>query len=260
MRPLRIVTAILLGWALGMPASGQAAENPATSPPMPSVETQNQKQTPDIDMPVYKPPKRSSPKGRVGGGIRGGDGPSLYVLAPDHVGFTKDEQPTLYWYLSKTTSLPLEFSLLDTRLGVEKKVQRLNSPAQPGVQSISLKGLEIKLEPSVQYMWYVTLVVGPKKTSKDVVVGGTIERITKVEELTLCQSKNGDAVFRYAECGLWYNAIALLSAMIDKTPDDLTRRKQRACLLLQIGLWEPARADYPELRDTDCKVSAHGLD
>ena len=249
MRPLRIAIAILLGWVLGMPASGQAAENPATSPMKPSVEAPAQEPAQaGTGMPVYKPPKRSIPKGRVGGGIRGGDGPALYVLAPDHVGFTKDEQPSLFWYLSKTTSLPLEFTLIDGRAVKPIIETKLKAPAQPGVRRISLKDLGIKLEPGVQYKWFITLQVGAEASSKDVVAGGTIERIPFIEALSihLSAAKNGDAVFRYAEAGLWYDAIATISEMIEKTPDDRKLRKQRASLLQQVGLWEVARHDSPE--------------
>lgn len=244
MRPLRIAIAILLGWVLGMPASGQAAEEQGRSSTMPSVGTQSQKQAPDTDMPVYKPPKRSIPKGRVGGGIRGGDAPAIYVLAPDHVGLTKDEQPSLYWYLSKTTTLPLEFTLIDTRAIKPMLEKRLKPPTQPGVQRISLKEFGAKLEPSVQYKWFVTMVLGPESSSKDIVAGGTIERLPFVEWL-MCAG-NGDTVTRYAECGLWYDAIMTISEMIDKAPDDRTFRKQRASLLQQVGLWEVGRYDNPE--------------
>ena len=247
MRPLGIATAILLGWALGMPTLGQTAEEQGRSSTAPSADVQNQNPAQAAnDMPVYKPFKRSIPRGRVGGGIRGGDGPALYVLAPDHVGFTKDEQPSLYWYLSKTTSLPLEFTLLDTRAVKPNLETKLKAPTQPGVQRISLKDFGIKLETGVQYKWFVTLVVGPEASSRDVVAGGTIERILFIEWLSLCQSKNGDAVFRYAECGLWYDAIATISEKIEKAPDDRTLRKQRASLLQQVGLWEVGRYDNPE--------------
>ena len=115
MRPLRIAIAILLGWTIGMPDLGQAAEEQTRGPmTTQGVEAQKQQMS-QGDVPIYKPRKQSMPKGRVGGGIRGGDGPALYVLAPDHVGFTKDEQPSLFWYLSKPTSLPLEFTLIDGR-------------------------------------------------------------------------------------------------------------------------------------------------
>ena len=248
MRPLRIATAILLGWAVWTPSPVQAAEPQAGGPvTTPGVEAQKQQMS-QGDLPIYKPRKQSTPKGRVGGGIRGGDGPALYVLAPDHVGFTKDEQPSLFWYLSKTTSLPLEFTLIDSQAIKPMIETKLKAPAQPGVQRISLKELGIKLEPGVQYKWFITLQVGAEASSKDVVAGGTIERIPFIEALSihLPSAKNGDAVFRYAEAGLWYDAIATISEMIDKAPDDRKLRKQRASLLQQVNLWEVARYDSPE--------------
>lgn len=247
MRFLMMATAVLLGWAVGMPVPGQAAEGQGRSPAAPNVgaEHQNSIQS-TADMPVYVPPKRSIPKGRVGGGIRGGEGPALYVLAPDHVGLTKDEQPSLFWYLSKTTSLPLEFTFIDSRAVKPLLEKRLASPSRPGVQRISLKDLEIRMEPGVQYKWFVTLAVGKEASSKDVVAGGTIERIPYVELLVLCQGLNGNAVNDLAKCGLWYDAIATLSDMIEAAPEDRKLKKQRAALLQQVGLWEVARYDNSE--------------
>ena len=247
MRPITIATVILFGLALWALSAGHAAEPQADGPmTTQGVEAQKQ-QTPQGDLPIYKPRKQSTPKGRVGGGIRGGDGPALYVLAPDHVGFTKDEQPSLFWYLSKTTSLPVEFTLIDSRAVKPIVETKLKAPAQPGVRRISLKDLGIKLEPGVQYKWFITLQVGAEASSKDVVAGGTIECIPFLEALPHLEvPKNGEAVFRYAEAGLWYDAIATISEMIDKAPDDRKLRKQRASLLQQVGLWEVARHDSPE--------------
>lgn len=248
MRSLRIVTALLLGWSVGIPVTSvSAGERPGQFETAQSIETQKPP-SPAGEIPIYKPRRQSTPKGRVGGGIRGGDGPALYVLAPDHVGFTKEEQPALFWYQSKTTSLPLDFTLIDSRAIKPVLETRLRASDQPGVQRISLKDLGIKLEPGVQYKWFVTLALGPEASSKDVVAGGTIERIPFIEALSihLASAKNGDAVFRYAEAGLWYDAIATISELIDKAPDDRKLRKQRASLLQQVGLWEVARHDSPE--------------
>src|SRR5271168_697816 len=53
-------------------------------------------------MPHYVPPMRGAPGGRTGGGSRGikGSDLTIAVLAPDHVGLTAEDQPTLYWYAS----------------------------------------------------------------------------------------------------------------------------------------------------------------
>ena len=41
-------------------------------------------------LPLYQPPKKLTPRARVGGGLRGTDGtdPVLVALVPDHVGLT----------------------------------------------------------------------------------------------------------------------------------------------------------------------------
>jgi hypothetical protein len=102
-------------------------------------------------IPLYKPRKDSTPRGRVDGGFRGGDKgePVLRVLAPDHVGFTVKGEPPLYWYLSKETSLPIEFTLVDTRAIPPIVETSLSSPAHAGVQKVWLKDLGKSLEPGV---------------------------------------------------------------------------------------------------------------
>ena len=60
----------------------------------------------DANVPVYNPPSRGAPGGRIGGGTRGG-GQNVFVLsvlAPDHSAFTTSEQPSLYWFISNPTS------------------------------------------------------------------------------------------------------------------------------------------------------------
>src|SRR5262249_44782001 len=84
------------------------------------------------DAPVYNPPSRGAPGGRIGGGTRGGGNIFvLSVLAPDHSGLTTSEQPSLYWFISKTTSLPVEVTLMDPQ-GIKPILEtQLPAPTQP---------------------------------------------------------------------------------------------------------------------------------
>lgn len=88
------------------PAPAISAD-PRERPAPPDAKAQNRKLATPAGMPVYQPPLRGAPGGRVGGSSRGaGDElPSLYALAPDHTGLTAQEQPCLYWYLSQSDSL-----------------------------------------------------------------------------------------------------------------------------------------------------------
>ena len=47
----------------------------------------------------------------------------------------------------------------------------------------------------------------------------------------------------YAEAGLWYDALAAVSEMIERAPDNRELRRQRAALLAQVGL--------PPIEDTE---------
>lgn len=198
-------------------------------------------------LPVYKPPRRGSPAGRVAGGTRGAGHalPLMSALAPDHTGFSVHAQPTLYWYLSEAVPYPIEFTLIDDR-AVEPLLEKRLPPNQaPGVKPIPLEAYRVSLKPGVPYQWYVTLVVDPDQRSRDIVVGGAIERMPSPEALRSQLARVGpaQAPFVYAEAGLWYDAVMAASQMIDGAPQDHRWRRQRAALLEQVGLDTIAKDD-----------------
>ena len=57
----------------------------------------------ELSQPLYAPPKKLTPRARVGGDVRGTDGtdPEVKALVPDHVGYTVKETPAVNWFLSK---------------------------------------------------------------------------------------------------------------------------------------------------------------
>jgi uncharacterized protein (UPF0335 family) len=192
------------------------------------------------DAPVYKPPTRGAPGGRVGGGTRGTqrDVFVLSVLAPDHSGFTTSEQPSLYWYISAPTSLPVELTVMDPQ-GVQPILEtRLSSAGKAGVQRIRLADYNVRLSPGAAYRWFVAVVPDSDRRSKDIMAGGAIERVETPEELKakLAQTVNKDAPFVYAEAGMWYDALRAISDLIEAAPQDQELRKQRAAMLAQVGL------------------------
>ncbi|MCK4951015.1 MAG: DUF928 domain-containing protein, partial [Gammaproteobacteria bacterium] len=197
--------------------------------------------TAKIKVPVYKPPKRGAPAARVGGGTRGVDGvlPDVYVLAPDHVGLTTHEQPTLSWYMSKPTAIHFEFSLIDEN-GIEPLLELTLEAGnlKAGIQGLDLAKYGIKLKPEVQYQWSVALVPDSKKRSSDVIASGMIERRGVDNSIAerLSKADAQEDVFIYAEKGYWYDAVSELSVLIDKNPGNKILRQQRAELLKQAGL------------------------
>jgi Domain of Unknown Function (DUF928) len=193
-------------------------------------------------MPVYKPPLRGAPGGRLGGGTRGGGDQSLLVsaFAPDHLGLTSHEQPSLYWFLSAPTKYPIKFTLIEAKAQKPLVEIPISHAIQPGVQAVRLADYNVRLKTGVQYQWYVAVVTDPEQRSKDIISGGEIERVdldpgvrTKLE-----QAGKSNAAFVYAEEGFWYDALSALADLIATTPGDSIYHKQRAALLSQVGLKE----------------------
>ena len=194
----------------------------------------------DATVPVYTPPKRGAPGGRVGGGTRGiqRDVFILSVLAPDHSGLTTSEQPSLYWFISTATTLPIEVTVMDPQ-GVQPILEtRLPSPIKAGVQRIRLADHNVRLAPGAAYRWFVSVVPDADRRSKDIMAGGAIERVEVPDDLKAKLNKAGKngAFHLYTEAGLWYDALKAISDQIDAAPDDQQLRKQRSALLSQVGL------------------------
>jgi len=190
---------------------------------------------------IYTPPKKLTPRARVGGALRGMEGnePELVALVPDHVGLTVKQTPTLNWYLSKPTTYPLRFTLNDTQKIRPIYEGSISTPMEAGVQSIDLKSLGLTLEPNVQYRWFVSASPNPESPSRDIVAGGMIERCEFSECLTVTSvilTCDPESVRTNALIGFWYDAMGCVCSLIEKDPKDPSLRRLRAALLRQVGL------------------------
>jgi hypothetical protein len=236
---LLFVSALVIGVIVPLGVRAQSA--PASRN---SASTFDQSKQPVIPIvvPIYKPPVSGAPGGRVGGGTRSGDQTFvLSVLAPNLTGLTAEDQPVLYWYLSKPLSSSIEFTINDgsTTPLLEKT---LTPPFEPGLQRLRLSEFGVHLAAGKQYQWFVGLVSDSKRRSKDILAGATIERIERSAVPVIATDRVATAR-RHAEAGYWYDAIALLSEQIEATPADSIARSQRAALLQQVGLHEIADYD-----------------
>jgi hypothetical protein len=89
-----------------------AARGGSADPTSLKLESTQGTQAVPTGMLVYQPPGRSATRSRIGGGTQAAAGGMLreLVLAPDHTGLTREEQPTLYWYIPQATTHPIEFT------------------------------------------------------------------------------------------------------------------------------------------------------
>jgi hypothetical protein len=248
MNALRVIAlALCAGLTLLVGGPGATFENQTGRRAPPSVALQAGATLPGGSAPVYSPPRRGAPSAgsRIGGATRGTgqEAFSLFALAPaDHTGLTVREQPSLYWFISSTTASPLEFTISDPKAPRPLLEARLPQPARPGVQRVRLADLGGRLATGVPYEWYVVVVRDPERRSRDILAGGMIERTDLPEALRVKVSAAPPAQVPslYAEAGLWYDALAAVSDLIESRPHDAGPRRQRAALLEQVGLREAA--------------------
>ena len=188
----------------------------------------------------FRPPTSSAPSVRVTGGSRGtGDTLlTLDVLAPDDIGITTSEQPSLFWFQSRPADAKFELTLLQ-----ENKVKPLvqvtvERSSKAGIQRLKLSEQGVKLAVGVEYQWVVALITDPDNRSTDLVASGVIKRVEPSAELKEKIAQASPAVLPgvYAEAGIWYDALSVLSDQIEAHPGDKALRETRVDLLRQVGL------------------------
>jgi hypothetical protein len=171
--------------------------------------------------------------------------PLLAALAPDHIGLTVQEQPTLYWYLAEAVPNRIELTLIGENTDQPLLARTFDSPTAPGVQRVRLADYGVHLQMGVPYRWFVTLGPEPSHVPAYSIAGAAIERVelTAGLQAQLAQTNAREAVSTYAAAGLWYDALRVLSDLIEAAPGDSLLRQQRAALLEQVGLTDIAKED-----------------
>jgi len=200
----------------------------------------------------FRPPTTGAPSVRVTGGSRGGDDNeiTLEVLAPDDIGMTTDEQPSLFWFQSKSANAKFELTLLQ-----ENKVKPLvqvmvERSAKPGIHRMKLADHGVKLSPGVEYQLVVALVSDPDNRSSDLVASGAIKRVEPTADLKgkIATATPASLPGVYAEAGIWYDALSLLTDQVEANPGNKALRETRADLLRQVGLKAAARSELALLK------------
>ena len=162
----------------------------------------------------------------MGGGRRGTgtDVPQVYVLVPDHVGYTASQQPILYWYMSDgaTGEVKFELTLIDENSVDPMIDKRFAAPQRAGLQRLDLADHGVKLRPGEEYQWSIALVADSSDRSKDAVSSGWIERVPEPEGLTDKLSAAGPegAASVYGDEGLWYDTLAAACDELKRKPGE----------------------------------------
>jgi hypothetical protein len=173
-----MIMSIAAGLVLSLPGKPLAEEKPRRDTPTTIVQSGVE----GIARPLlYIPPRKVAPTpgSRRGGGTRGMNKsvPVISVVAPDHVGWTLQTQPVLYWIASTKQNLPYEFVLIADNAEEPVVKTRLPQPAPPGIQQIRLADYNVKLSPGERYHRSVVLVLDSDELSGNIVAKGLVERV-----------------------------------------------------------------------------------
>ena len=193
--------------------------------------------------PMYRPPMPDGPKVRVDGHVRGTDDAvlTLTVLAPERVGLTTKEQPTLYWFQSKPISSRFELTIVQGNATKPVLDAKFEATAA-GIQRVRLADYNISLAEGVEYRWSVAIVIDPENRSSDIVASGVIKRVKPTEDLLkrLHGAPSSELPYIYADEGVWYDSLEALSQLVDAKPKDAKLREIRAVYFMQVGLHDAA--------------------
>ncbi len=232
---------VVVGLGVAALSSPMTWDGPSNTFMTPRVEAQTK-------LPLFKPPLRGAPARRMGAGTRsdGDTTHALFALVPKRVeGLTLQNQPSLYWYLSRDTMThPVEVTLTQGK-GITSAIVtefQLDPPLQAGIHRIRLDQRNVSLEPGKRYQWTVALIRDPNDRSQDVVSGGIIKRVepgdleaAEREQLKRLsrQQDQKEKLHIYLSAGIWYDGVSVLSDLIDASPQDTHLRELRASLCEQ---------------------------
>lgn len=215
------------------------------SSPNGTAQTAQDHTHPPRGAPIYRPPPRSAPGGRISGATRSThrQQTQLTVLAPDHTGMTVRADPTLYWYMSDGPRGGLRMTIINSETDEPLYDEVFDAPERGGMYSFSLRQHGLQLAPRVRYRWIVSMT-DPQAPGQPLLTSGIIEWSPSGALLIRDQARTaGNAAALYATNGLWYDAIDALSERIRLHPRDRRLREQRAALLDQVGLHGAAAFD-----------------
>jgi len=195
--------------------------------------------------PIFAPPNREMPEWIVGGRMRSvtlPGTPEVQALVPAAWGLTLSDQPNLYWHLSALSKRRVKIGLEAFDSAERLFEVTLDGPFEPGVHRIRLADHGVRLQLGVEYRWFVQLAPDASRSWESKIAEGGIERIAPDARLRsdLAGAKPSRRASVLAAAGIWYDALDAVSKRVEAAPDDPGPRKQRAVLLKQVGLPEPA--------------------
>ncbi len=164
----------------------------------------------------------------------------LRILLPEsNFGYTLRDYPTFFWYMPQlkvpAAGLELRIRPMGGDRNSEQVYQVANSDLKAGIMSFTLPTENPPLAEDQEYKWEVRL----KCTEQTFIYAtGNIKRM-KTDNPELSQKLAAAPVEDYpailAEAGVWYDALAMLTALQKENPKDATLAEDWVSILKMIG-------------------------
>jgi hypothetical protein len=188
-----------------------------------------------LPLPTYSAPEGAESVGwmRQFGAVRGGsEAAGIETRAPSsHVGLTLSESPRLWWYLSEESNLPVQVTLSDDSKFEPLLRVELPGPFSKGLHVIDLAEQGVKLEPDVDYRWFVSLIVDADRPSRNPVAVGALREISESDSRrqAVRESPPSERGHTLARLGLWYDAYDFFASISAAHPgfEPVMRHRER---------------------------------
>lgn len=137
----------------------------------------------------------------------------INLLAPnDHIATTVSGHPTFLWNVSKTTSVPMRFALVESSVA-EPVLELQLKVEKPGIYEIKVPPNIPELKVGRIYRWTVSLTCNETSPSQDSYAYVIFERVpitSKLAQELAVATNERERSLVYAQSGIWYDAISTM--------------------------------------------------
>jgi len=199
----------------------------------------------DGPAPDYAAPADPFAWTRMTGATRSGSAAQagLHALVPSHVAHTTAAAPRLFWMTETDLPGPITFVWTLETTG-EFAEYALPAPVTRGIHAIDLTELGLELERDAVYTWSIIAPAPGRADDEELMTMGAIRRVARTPDLErIAAGPRAARAHAYAERGLWYDALDVLSTAIETEGAPTRLARQRAALLDQVGLEAAAAWD-----------------
>lgn len=147
---------------------------------------------------------------------------TIETRAPEgYAGLTLSASPQLWWSVSGDTDVPIQITVVDESAVDPLLRVEFPEPHSAGLHAIDLAQHGVKLEPGVDYRWFVSLLVGPDRPSRNPVAAGALRVIPESDSRRAAaeQTIASERGHTLARLGLWYDAYNFFATLSLAHPD-----------------------------------------